>query len=125
MTKATLLLVEDSITLAKHLKAMVIGLGLLARRTVRGEAAVRPPLPWFIFAFVAVVAVNSVIDLPAQLKSAIALATTLLLATGLAAMGLQTRLSDIRARGLRPLILALSAFLFITGFSLLLVKLAG
>lgn len=107
------------------LAPMVIGLGLLARRTVESEASARPPLPWFVLAFVAVVAVNSAVEVPAELKSAIALVTTMLLALGLAAMGLQTNLSDIRSRGLRPLILALSAFLFISCFSLALVKLAG
>jgi uncharacterized membrane protein YadS len=42
---------------------------------------------------------------------------------GLAAMGLNAFVSVIRSRGLRPLLLALSAFVFIAGFSLVLVKL--
>jgi uncharacterized membrane protein YadS len=48
-----------------------------------------------------------------------------MLSMGLAAMGLHTNVSEIRSRGLRPLFLALSAFVFIAGFSLMLVKLAG
>lgn len=107
------------------LAPMVIGLGILARRTVGGEASARPPVPWFVFAFVAVVAINSAVEVPAELKSLIATVTTMLLAAGLAAMGLQTNVSKLRSRGLRPLILALSAFVFIACFSLLLVKLAG
>lgn len=107
------------------LAPMVIGLGLLARRNAAGTVSARPPLPWFVLAFAAVVALNSAVEVPSGMKSAIALATTMLLACGLAAMGLQTNLSEIRSRGLRPLILALSAFVFISCFSLLLVELAG
>ncbi|MGE3873401.1 MAG: YeiH family protein [Parvibaculaceae bacterium] len=107
------------------LAPMVIGLGLLARCNAAGTVSARPPLPWFVLAFAAVVALNSAVEVPSGMKSAIALATTMLLACGLAAMGLQTNLSEIRSRGLRPLILALSAFVFISCFSLLLVELAG
>jgi uncharacterized membrane protein YadS len=70
-------------------------------------------------------AINSVVEVPAEIRSAIALATTALLTMGLAAMGLQADVSEIRSRGLRPLALATSAFLFIAGFSLAAVKLAG
>jgi len=48
-----------------------------------------------------------------------------MLTVGLAAMGLQTNVSAIRSRGLRPLLLALSAFVFIACFSLTLVKLTA
>lgn len=52
-------------------------------------------------------------------------ATTFLLSTALAAMGLETDLRKLKAKGLRPLLLGLAAFLFIACFSLLLVKLAA
>jgi uncharacterized integral membrane protein (TIGR00698 family) len=107
------------------LAPVVIGLGLLARRGGGDEGAARPPMPWFVVAFVGVVAFNSVVAVPAEVKSAIALATTALLSVGLAAMGLQTDIRNIRLRGLRPLLLALSAFVFIACFSLALVKLAA
>ena len=57
------------------------------------------------------------------LRPHIAFFTTLMLTMGLAAMGLNAHVSEIRSRGLRPLLLALSAFVFIAGFSLALVKL--
>jgi uncharacterized integral membrane protein (TIGR00698 family) len=106
------------------LAPMVIMLGLSARRGA-GSGAARPPVPWFVLAFVAVVAFNSVYHVPPEAKRMLALATTILLSLGLAAMGLQTDISKIRLRGIRPLILALSAFVFIACFSLLLVELAG
>ena len=104
------------------LAPVVIALGLFSRRGF-DDGSGRPPVPWFIFAFVAVVALNSAVEIPTAVTAAIAPVTTLMLTTGLAAMGLQTRFTQIRALGLRPLLLAFSASLFIAGLSLLLLKL--
>ncbi|MER9337727.1 YeiH family protein [Mesorhizobium sp. M0293] len=112
------------LTRVAMLAPMVIALGLMARRKSSGQAAARPPMPWFVAAFIAVVALNSLVTVPAEVKSAMALATTIMLTMGLAAMGLQADISQLRSRGMRPLALAFSAFLFIGCFSLLLVKFA-
>ena len=111
------------LTRVAMLAPMVIALGLMARRKSSNQSAARPPMPWFVAAFVAVVALNSLVTVPAEVKSAMALATTVMLTMGLAAMGLQADISQLRSRGLRPLALAFSAFLFIGCFSLMLVKL--
>lgn len=111
------------LTRVSMLAPMVIALGLMARRS-GSQSAARAPMPWFVAAFVAVVALNSLVAVPAEAKSAMALATTIMLTMGLAAMGLQADISQLRSRGLRPLALAFSAFLFIGGFSLMLVKFA-
>ncbi|WFP66114.1 YeiH family protein [Mesorhizobium sp. WSM4904] len=110
------------LTRVAMLAPMVIALGLMARRGST-EVSAKPPMPWFVVAFVAVVALNSLVAIPAQVHSAIALAAQVLLTMGLAAMGLQADISQLRSRGLRPLMLAFSAFLFISVFSLTLVKL--
>jgi len=112
------------LTRVAMLAPMVIALGLMARRGSRDQSAARPPMPWFVAAFIAVVALNSLVTMPAEVKSAMALATTIMLTMGLAAMGLQADISQLRSRGLRPLALAFCAFLFIGGFSLMLVKFA-
>lgn len=111
------------LTRVAMLAPMVIALGLMARRKSSNQSAARPPMPWFVAAFVAVVALNSLVSVPTDVKSAMALATTIMLTMGLAAMGLQADISQLRSRGLRPLALAFSAFLFIGCFSLMLVKL--
>ncbi|TPM30812.1 YeiH family protein [Mesorhizobium sp. B2-3-4] len=111
------------LTRVAMLAPMVVALGLMARRGASGQSAARPPMPWFVAAFVAVVALNSLVTIPAEVKQAIALATTIMLTMGLAAMGLQADISQLRSRGLRPLALAFCAFLFIGSFSLMLVKL--
>lgn len=88
-------------------------------------ATARPPLPWFVLGFIALVAVNSVITIPDSERKIIVTLTTFLLTIALAAMGLETDISRLYARGIRPAILGALAFLFIAAFSLLLIKFVG
>jgi uncharacterized integral membrane protein (TIGR00698 family) len=105
----------------------VIVLGLMAARQARrhghAHTQARPPLPWFVLGFIALAGVNSVVIIPVEAKQAIVLLTTFLLSMALAAMGLETDLAKLKAKGIRPLALGLSAFVFIAVFSLMLVKL--
>ena len=129
------------------LAPVVLSLGLLVRRRarrtgsesagsekvrgekVRGEkvggekvgAGPRVPVPWFVIGFVVLVGVNSVVAIPDAVAAGIAATTSFLLATALAAMGLETDIGKLRAKGLRPLLLGLAAFLFVATFSLTLV----
>jgi uncharacterized integral membrane protein (TIGR00698 family) len=109
----------------------VIALGLMtARNTARRDPAAmasssRPPMPWFVLGFVALVGVNSLITIPAADKIWIASATTFLLSVALAAMGLETDIRKLTAKGVRPALLGALAFLFIASFSLALIKLIG
>jgi len=107
------------------LAPMVVALGFMAHRKVEDGQGARAPVPWFVVAFAVIVAINSMIEVPAGFRSTIAMVTTALLTMGLAAMGLQADVSEIRSRGLRPLLLATSAFVFIACFSLAAVKLVG
>jgi uncharacterized integral membrane protein (TIGR00698 family) len=111
------------------LAPVVITLGLLATRRARsgGHAHVqaKAPIPWFVLGFVALVAFNSIVTVPPGAKAAIVTVTTFLLSVALAAMGLETDIAKLRAKGVRPLILGLAAFLFIAAFSLVLVKMTS
>jgi uncharacterized integral membrane protein (TIGR00698 family) len=113
------------------LAPMVITLGLVATRNAKtsdpaaGASAARPPMPWFVLGFVALVGVNSVVSIPAESKVWIVAITTFLLSVALAAMGLETDIRKLTAKGIRPALLGALAFLFIAGFSLLLIKLIG
>jgi uncharacterized integral membrane protein (TIGR00698 family) len=110
------------------LAPMVITLGLYtARQQVahgRNHARQKPPLPWFVLGFVALVGLNSVIALPAQPKAWIVQFTTFLLSVALAAMGLETDVRKLKAKGLAPLLLGAASWLFIALVSLTLVKVA-
>jgi len=109
------------------LAPMVIALGMYSARQKRGQAhgqlRKKPPMPWFVLGFVALVGVNSVVTIPAGPKSWIVQVTTFLLSVALAAMGLETDIRKLKAKGLRPLLVGAMSWLFIALFSLALVKL--
>ncbi len=111
------------------LAPMVLALGFIASRRRAGNEASAPakpvPMPWFVLGFVALVLVNSVVAIPAGVQSGIAMVTTVLLTLALAAMGLETDMRKLAAKGVRPMLLGASAWLFIALFSLGLVLLAG
>ena len=113
------------------LAPMVIALGLMATRAAKKNdpaadaASARPPMPWFVLGFVALVGINSVVSIPAGAKVWIVAVTTFLLSIALAAMGLETDIRKLTAKGFRPALLGAFAFLFIACFSLVLIKLIG
>ncbi|SEC70287.1 conserved hypothetical integral membrane protein [Bradyrhizobium erythrophlei] len=104
------------------LAPVVLALGVAPRAGAR-RGSKRPPLPWFAIGFVAVAAINSFVTIPADARSATVTLSTFLLTIALAAMGLETDVSRLYAKGLRPAILGGFAFLFIAAFSLTLIKL--
>jgi uncharacterized integral membrane protein (TIGR00698 family) len=67
-------------------------------------------VPWFALAFVGVCALNSAITLPPVWRARLLDLDTLLLATAMAALGLETRFAKLRALGPKPLLLALVLF---------------
>ncbi len=113
------------------LAPVVITLGLMAARrsSLRPHeapsAAAKAPMPWFLVGFIALVAVNSVIVVPPDLKHVLVPVTTFLLSVSLAAMGLETDISKLKAKGLKPLMRGAALSLFIAGFSLALSTLAA
>lgn len=116
----------DSGTIAKLTRVMmlapvVLSLGLVARGRGR-EARAKVPMPWFVLGFIALIVVNSLFPLPATIKSPAGVMTAFGLSVALAAMGLETDVRKLRAKGLQPFLLGLIAFLFISGFSLLLIR---
>jgi uncharacterized integral membrane protein (TIGR00698 family) len=67
-------------------------------------------IPWFALGFVAVTAINSALVLPPALVRGVVTIDTFVLAMAMAALGLTTHLSAIRAAGMKPL--GLAALLF-------------
>ncbi|WP_323718057.1 YeiH family protein [Paracoccus aminovorans] len=104
------------------LAPLILTLGALTRR--RGEGARgAAPAPWFVLGFVAAMLLNSALPLPAPMAQGLARVTTFLLTVALAAMGLETDLRKLRAKGIRPLALGALAWLFVSGLALALVAL--
>jgi len=69
--------------------------------------------PWFILFFVIVIIINSITSIPEDLKEAMKYLGVFMLAMAMSALGMHTKLSDFRAVGSKPLILAGSLFLFL------------
>ena len=117
------------LTRVMMLAPLVISLGFIAARRTAGPADANrcpaPPMPWFVLGFIALVAVNSIVPIPPSAKAWIVPFTNLLLAMALAAMGLETDFRKLKAEGLKPLGLAAASWIFIAGFSLVLVKLTS
>lgn len=111
------------------LAPVVLSLGLMATRRAKrngnSQMTAKAPIPWFVLGFIAMVAFNSAVTIPAETKGMIVMATTFMLSMALAAMGLETDIAKLRAKGFRPLLLGLAAFLFIATFSLVMIKLVG
>ena len=84
-----------------------------------------PPLPWFVLGLIALVGLNSVVAIPPDARKLIVTLTTFLISIPLAAMGLETDIPKLYAKGLRPAILGAVAFLFIATLCLSLIKLTG
>lgn len=111
------------------LAPVVIGLGLVdaaqARRVGGTAGRAKAPMPWFVFGFIAMIGVNSLDILAPEWKAVFVQSTPFLLAVALAAMGLETDIGKLRAKGLRPLLLAATSTVFIAVVSLSLVWLVG
>ena len=107
------------------LAPLVVMLGLARRKSAASSLpnARRAPLvPNFVAAFIALVVVASIIPIPAEPMRWIALATSFLLSMALAALGLETDLRKLLAKGIAPLLLGGASALFIASLSLVLVK---
>lgn len=109
------------------LAPLVMALAVCATRcpwkSARRETAGSTPLPWFVLGFVGLVLVNSVITIPADVKKPVVTLTLFLLSMALAAMGLITDFSKLKAKGVRPFILGAVSSVFIAVLSLGMIKL--
>jgi uncharacterized integral membrane protein (TIGR00698 family) len=117
------------LTRVMMLAPMVLGLGAwAARRAMKAggeEVHARPPVPWFVFGFIAMMLLNSLVAVPPAVMAPLKLVTTFLFTMALAAMGLETDVRKLKARGLRPLVLGATASLFICGLTLALIELGA
>lgn len=113
------------LTRVMMLAPMVLGLGLPLFRRLRRDGGdvgrAVPPVPWFVLGFVAMVGLASTGWVPEAIGRVTTGITQFLLATALAAMGLETDFRKLVAEGLRPALLGAGAWVFISLFSLVLI----
>lgn len=111
-------------TLAKMTRVLMLAplvLALLAyerRRNHRtDEPRPRLPIPWFVFGFLGLAGIASLGGVPPVIIHASGQMASFMLAAALGAMGFGVELQALRRKGLRPLLLALFAWLLISGIS--------
>lgn len=106
----------------------VLVLGWWVARSAAAAAdatRVKAPVPWFAFGFLALVVLGSTGLVPAFAVEASRFLVPLMLAASVAALGLQTDLRALHARGAAPLLLGVASTLFITVLALAGVLLVG
>ena len=77
-------------------------------------------IPWFVIAFIGVTAINTWVDIPANLHQILVTADLVFLSMAMAALGVDTNFHKLKDLGPKPLILALSLFVLLLGAGLLL-----
>jgi uncharacterized integral membrane protein (TIGR00698 family) len=103
----------NTATLVKLVKVVLLvpllfTLVWLRRRAAGAEAGrATVPFPWFVVVFVAVMLLNSALDLPGPLKATIQDIDLFLFLMVMTALGLDTRLARLKAEGGAPRLLAL------------------
>ncbi len=102
------------------LAPLVFAVGFLRGRGV--EATSRPPFPWFVAGFLAMVVVGSVLHPDRAMLAAAGDLTTVLFTVALAAMGLMVDVRALLRDGWKPMALGAVSWLFVTGFALLWVE---
>nr|WP_311032422.1 YeiH family protein [Mesorhizobium sp. WR6] len=112
------------------LAPLVITLGVIAvRRGTHGGLGAKTdrkaPMPWFVLGFIAMIGINSMDIIPGAATHAVTPVTTFLLTMALAAMGLETDIRKLKAKGVRPLALGALSWVFISTFSLALILAIG
>jgi uncharacterized integral membrane protein (TIGR00698 family) len=101
----------------KMLRVMMLAPFLVFLSSTRGAAeggTGRRFIPWFAVWFIVICGINSLHIVPASWVSALTQLDTLLLAMAMAGLGLRTHMGAVRQAGLRPLLLALALFVFLT-----------
>ena len=110
----------DTAVIAKMVRVMMLApflillsIGISKGAVKHQEKTIAKPkitIPWFAFAFIGVVLLNSFLPLSVKLKTTITELDTFFLAMAMAALGLSTHISSIKKAGLTPLFLALILF---------------
>lgn len=112
-------------TLVKLGRVVLLAPTVALLATRHAGPSTRRPVPGFVLAFLALAVVRTVAAPPPAVLHAAGDATNVLLAAGLAGLGLAVRPAALRAAGARPLALGLAAWAIAAGVSLALVLLVA
>lgn len=114
--------VEPIAVIVKMIRVMLLVPVLLvlgywvALKTVRkstGHGKTKVSIPWFAIGFLAVICLNSLIPLPADVLKGIEYFDTFLLTMAMAALGAETSIDKFKKAGAKPFILALCLYVWL------------
>lgn len=96
---------------------VALGVGPLSKG-VEGNAQRTPALPWFLWAFMVLLFMNSVGVVPTNVRDQLGEASRICIVLAVAALGMKTSLSQLQKAGWRPFALALTETLWLALFVL-------
>ena len=105
------------------LAPVVLVTSIAHRRRAGASGVATPIVPGFVVVFIGLLVVNSTGLVPEALASAVTLASKVLLAYGLAALGSGVRAASLRSIGGRPLLVGLAAWAFVAAVAYVLILL--
>lgn len=70
-------------------------------------------IPWFAFIFIATALINTALHIPAEIRTLLISTDNFILAMSMVALGLTTNISSVRQAGIKPLLLAMSLWLWL------------
>jgi uncharacterized integral membrane protein (TIGR00698 family) len=112
--RAVSLTASDTAVITKMIRVLLLGPVLLLVGRLRRRESSGPnkgiSFPWFVVAFGAVIAIQSIYKPSTQLRAALIELDTILLASAMFALGVGTRWDQLTKAGLRPLLLAATLF---------------
>lgn len=111
-------------TIAKLTRVLLLApLVMIIRFRGGNKTSGKVAVPLFVLGFACLVALGSVITIPAEIKSLTSQVSGFLLAMALGGMGLKTNIGDLKAKGWVPLVLGAAGTVFISLFSFTLIRL--
>jgi uncharacterized integral membrane protein (TIGR00698 family) len=113
----------DTATVVKLMRVamllpVIVATTLIVRRNGAGEGERPPILPWFLAVFLVLVALNSLLPVPALVQDAGGTASRWCLVTAIAALGIRTRFKDMLDIGWKPVALMVAETILIAGLAL-------
>lgn len=108
----------DTATIVKLLRVamllpVILIAGQISRRQVSNDGERPPLIPLFVIAFAALVAVNSILAIPAPVTAFASDLSKWCLVTAIAAIGMKTRLGELAQVGIRPVMLMVAETIFL------------
>lgn len=119
---ATIAKLTRVILLAPLVLVLAVAYPLLDHSNEYADKRTVPTIPWFVLGFMGMIALNNLIAIPPDMKNWVLQGTMFALSASLAGLGLETGLREIKAKGFRPVALALFGSIFIAVCSFLLIN---